>query len=113
MAYVIGDRSQATCRLLWERVPHAYKGGLVYTDFWEAYQKVVPDAQHQAVGKDSGQTSHVERFNNTLRQRLARFVRKTLSFSKTDAMHECCLRLFLHNYNQLRHQQWTHSNNST
>ncbi|MCA1626956.1 MAG: IS1 family transposase [Acidobacteria bacterium] len=29
-----------------------------------------------------------------MRQRLARFVRKTLSFSKTDRMHEVCLRLF-------------------
>ncbi|MGI8468829.1 MAG: IS1 family transposase [Pyrinomonadaceae bacterium] len=39
------------------------------------------------------------RWNNTLRQRLARFVRKTLSFSKSDAMHEICLFLFLHRYN--------------
>jgi len=30
---------------------------------------------------------------------LARFVRKTLSFSKSEVMHEVCLRLFLHRYN--------------
>ena len=114
VAYVIGDRSEATCRVLWERVPRSYKGGLVYTDFWDAYQKVLPDEYHRAVGKDSGHTSHVERFNNTLRQRLARFVRKTLSFSKTDAMHECCLRLFLHNYNAHRYKQaHQDANNST
>jgi insertion element IS1 protein InsB len=41
----------------------------------------------------------VERWNNTLRQRLARFVRKTLSFSKSDEMHEVSLKLFLHRYN--------------
>ena len=35
----------------------------------------------------------------SLRQRLARFVRKTLSFSKSPVMHEVCLRLFLHRYN--------------
>ncbi|MBI3651770.1 MAG: IS1 family transposase, partial [Acidobacteria bacterium] len=34
-----------------------------------------------------------------LRQRLARFVRKSLSFSKSWFMHEACLRLFLHRYN--------------
>jgi hypothetical protein len=34
-----------------------------------------------AVGKESGLTSYIERFNNTLRQRIARLVRKTLSFS--------------------------------
>jgi hypothetical protein len=32
-------------------------------------------------------------------QRLARFVRKTLLFSKNDVMHEICLFLFLHRYN--------------
>jgi insertion element IS1 protein InsB len=34
-----------------------------------------------------------------LRQRLARFVRRTLSFSKSDLMHEICLTLFIHRYN--------------
>jgi len=37
----------------------------------------------------------VERWNNTMRQRLARFVRMTLSFSKSVVMHEACLLLFL------------------
>ncbi len=41
----------------------------------------------------------LERWNNTLRQRLARFVRKTLSFSKSLVMHDICLRLFLHRCN--------------
>jgi insertion element IS1 protein InsB len=99
VAYVIGDRSEASCRRLWEKIPAAYRSGHCYTDFWEAYQKVIPDEQHTAVGKESGQTAHVERWNNTLRQRLARFVRKTLSFSKSEVMHEICLRLFLHRYN--------------
>jgi hypothetical protein len=48
---------------------------------------------------ETGETAHVERWNNTLRQRLARFVRKTLSFSKSGILHEACLRLFLHRYN--------------
>ncbi|WP_255346659.1 IS1 family transposase, partial [Candidatus Protochlamydia sp. R18] len=37
---------------------------------------------HQPVSKQSGQTSYIERFNCTRRQRCARLVRKTLSFSK-------------------------------
>ena len=100
VAYAIGNRGQRTCRLLWGRIPPEYKRGLLFTDFWDAYQKVLPQEQHRAAGKGEGQTNHVERFNNVLRQRLARFVRKTLSFSKIDAMHENCLRLFLHEYNQ-------------
>lgn len=80
VAYVIGDRSEESCRKLWERIPTEYKACRTFSDFWEAYQKVFPDDTHQSVGKESGQTAHIERWNNTLRQRLARFVRKTLSF---------------------------------
>jgi IS1 family transposase len=46
-----------------------------------------------------GPTNHIERFNNTLRQRLGRLVRKTLSFSKSLHMHESVIQLFLHQYN--------------
>lgn len=99
VAYFIGDRSEQSCRRLWERVPEAYRGGYCYSDFWKAYQEVIPAERHTAAGKESGETSHIERWNNTLRQRLSRFVRKSLSFSKSDRMHEICLRLFLHRYN--------------
>jgi len=99
VAYVIGDRSQASCRQLWERIPAAYKSGHCFSDFWEAYALVIPAEQHTAAGKEIGLTAHVERWNNTLRQRLGRFVRKSLSFSKSEEMHELCLRLFLHRYN--------------
>lgn len=100
VAYAIGDRSERTCRLLWKRIPRSYRKGLFYSDFWESYQKVLPEGQHRAVGKSEGQTNHVERWNLTLRQRLGRFVRKTLSFSKSETMHEICLVLFLHDYNR-------------
>lgn len=99
VACVSGGRGVATCRQLWRAVPKAFRQGCCFTDFWEAYQTVIPDKQHQAVAKTTGLTNHVERFNNTLRQRLARFVRKTLSFSKSDQMHLLCLHLFLHAYN--------------
>ena len=99
VAFVIGDRSEATCRKLWERVPPAYKGCRSYSDFWEAYQLVFPIATHECVGKGSGQTNHMERWYCTLRQSCARFVRKTLSFSKSDVMHEIVTRLFIIRYN--------------
>ena len=53
-------------------------------------------SQRMRESKETGETAHVERWKNTLRQRLARFVRKTLSFSKSLFMHDACLRLFLH-----------------
>ncbi len=76
-----------------------YRQGHCFTDFLKIYVSVIPQEQHSAVGKQTGETAHVERWNNTLRQRLARFVRMTLSFSKSDLMHEACLLLFLHRYN--------------
>jgi insertion element IS1 protein InsB len=99
VAYYVGDRSQASCRQLWQRMPDSYKACLTYSYFWEAYQTVFPPESHRAVGKETGQTAHVERWNNTLRQRLARFVRKTLSFSKSETVHEFVLRFFIINYN--------------
>jgi len=42
---------------------------------------------------------HDRIWNNTLRQRLARFVRKTLSFSKSEVYPEAALKLYLHYYN--------------
>ena len=99
VAFAIGDRSETTCALLWGRVPKGYKKALLYSDFWGAYQAVLPDEQHEATGKGAGQTCHIERFNNIIRQRLGRFVRRTLSFSKCDRMHEMCLSLFLHEHN--------------
>jgi IS1 family transposase len=100
VAYALGDRSRATCQKLWAAIPAAYRASHCFTDFWAAYQLVIPSEQHTAAGKESGLTAHVERWNNTLRQRLGRFVRKSLSFSKSDVMHELCLRLFLHDYNK-------------
>jgi IS1 family transposase len=69
-------------------LPAAYRSGHCFSDFWEAYQLVIPAEQHTAAGKESGLTAHVERWNNTLRQQLGRFVRKSLSFSKSETMHE-------------------------
>ncbi len=109
VAFVLGDRSEATCRKLWHAIPPAYRHGICYTDFWAAYQAVIPPKQHRPVGKETGETAHVERFNNTLRQRLARFVRKTLSFSKSRLMHEICLRLFIWRYNMNIRQKYMQS----
>ena len=57
VAYAIGDRSGNICRKLWEAIPEAYRTGHCYTDFWAAYQTVIPEKQHTAVGKETGQTA--------------------------------------------------------
>lgn len=96
-----GDRSAATCQELWQSLPADYrKRALCYSDFWDAYCRVLPPARHRTVGKDSGQTSLVERVNNTLRQRCANLVRKTLSFSKDPKLHQVRIRLFVDHRNR-------------
>ena len=99
VAYVIGDHSAKTCHKLWQAIPDSYKGCHTYSDFWEAYALVFSEETHRSVGKDSGQTNHMERWNNTVRQWNARYVRKTLSFSKKDFYHDLVTRLFIVRYN--------------
>jgi IS1 family transposase len=78
VGFAIGDRSAETCQKLWASLP----------------------ADYRPVGKETGQTAHIERFNNTLRQRCANLVRRTLSFSKNDHWHEVRIRLFIDHYNR-------------
>ena len=64
-------------------MPPVYRQCAVsYTDFWSAYETVFPQKRYKAVGKETGMTNYIGGFNNTMRQRISRLVRKTLSFSK-------------------------------
>ncbi len=95
-----GDRSATSCRRLWESLPPVYRQrAVIYTDHWDAYQAVLPAKRHRAVNKGSGETNHIERFNNTLRQRCSALVRKTLSFSRNNWLHQKHIRLFIKQYN--------------
>ena len=60
---------------------------------------MIPAAQHKAISKLARKTNHIERFNNTLRQRLSRLVRATLSFSKKVENHIGAIKLFICYYN--------------
>ncbi len=98
----IGDRSGDSAIALWQSMPEEYREhGVFYTDYWSAYPKALPRERHYAVGKESGLTSYIERFNNTLRQRVSRLVRETLSFSKKLENHIGAIWNFIHYYNEL------------
>ena len=49
VAVIAGDRSAKTCRALWRNIPCRYRRAKCYSDFWEAYQTVIPSEQHEAV----------------------------------------------------------------
>jgi IS1 family transposase/transposase-like protein len=98
----MGDRSGESAKALWPSLPAVYRQcAKIYTDGWEAYETVIPRKRHFVVGKDSGLTSYIERFNNTLRQRVSRLVRKTLSVSKKLENHVGAIWNFIHEYNRL------------
>ena len=97
---VVGSRTKATARKLWAALPAVERQcALCYTSLWEAYAAILASKRHRPSGKQSGETNHIERFTNTLRQRCSRLVRKTLSFSKKEANHIGAIWYFIHDYN--------------
>ncbi len=96
----IGSRGREGAEGLWNSLPPVYRQCAVsYTDFWEAYADIFPSKRHKAVDKTSGKTNAIERFNCTMRQRISRLVRKTLSFSKKLENHIGAIWYFIHHYN--------------
>ena len=103
MAFHVGDRSRKSAKQLWANIPHAYRQhAMFYTDQYVVYTGVIPAAQHRAISKLARKTNHLERFNNTLRQRVSRLVREALSFSKKLAHHIGAIKLFICHYNLTR-----------
>lgn len=103
IAFHVGDRSHTSAEHLWAKMPQAYRHhATFYTDQYVVYEKVIPAAQHKAISKLARKTNHIERFNNTLRQRVSRLVRDALSFSKKLANHIGAIKLFICYYNLAR-----------
>jgi insertion element IS1 protein InsB len=101
IAFHVGDRSRKSAKELFKSIPQKYRQkATCYTDSWQAYKGVIPEKQHRVVKKQSRKTNHIERFNCTLRQRISRLVRKTLSFSKKLANHIGAIKYFICHYNQ-------------
>jgi len=100
LAFHVGDRSGLSAQALWDKIPAVYQErALFYTDHYTAYTKVIPSAQHRPISKLARKTNHVERFNCTLRQRVSRLVRATLSFSKKLSNHIGAIKYFICDYN--------------
>lgn len=100
IAFYVGDHSIKSARKLWNRIPQEYREQATFhTDAWDAYNEVIPDAQHLVCAKGSGMTNTIERFNCTLRQRVSRLVRSTLSFSKSLKNHIGAIKYFICHYN--------------
>ena len=66
-----------------------------YTDGWGAYERHIAPEQHH-VGKEN--TQKIESTHINLRTRIKRLVRRTICFSKTTAMHDLVIGLFINRY---------------
>jgi len=103
IAFHVGDRSGESGKALWANIPLVYREqAMFHTDQYEVYKGVMPAERHRAITKKARKTNHIERFNNTLRQRVSRLVRETLSFSKTLANHIGAIKYFICHYNLTR-----------
>jgi IS1 family transposase len=100
IAYVTGCRSAKSCALLWERIPAQYKGCQSVSDFWPVYAEIFDPLTHTQVGKHTGRTNYVERHNGVIRQRIARFARKTLRYSRCYEMHDAVVKLWVCEHNK-------------
>jgi insertion element IS1 protein InsB len=103
IAFHVGDRSRKSAWQLWANLPAVYRErATFYTDQYVVYQGVIPSDCHKAITKAARLTNHIERFNNTLRQRVSRLVRATLAFSKKVENHIGAIRYFICHYNLMR-----------
>jgi len=99
LAFHVGKRDKASGEALMNKLPEDLKKANFYTDKFSVYYEVIPRQQHIPVNKKSGKTSYIERFNCTIRQRCARLIRKTLSFSKKIENHIGLIKMFICEYN--------------
>ena len=96
----VGGRGRKDAQLFWDGIPQIVKDQCVFhTDDWEAYKGVIPESIHLSA-KQKKYTNHIERFNCTVRQRVARLVRLSLSFSKKLEYHILALRYFFCAHNR-------------
>ena len=103
IAFHVGDRSHESAKQLWAKLPAVDRAqATFYTDQYTVYTGIIPAAQHKAITKHARKTNHIERFNNTLRQRVSRLVRDTLAFSKKLANHIGAIKYFICHYNLAR-----------
>ena len=99
----MGDRSRESAKALWAKLPLVYQEQATFhTEQYDAYTGVIPVERHKVITKHARKTNHIERFNDTLRQRVSRLVRETLSFSKKLAHHIGAIKYFICHYNLTR-----------
>jgi IS1 family transposase len=96
ITFHIGETRQRRCTKTLAAKACVYREkAYFFTDYWSAYACVLPKNRHAAVGKQTGLNNYIERFNLTMRQRVSKLVRSSLSFSKNIKNHIAAIKFFL------------------
>ena len=98
VAYHLGERTIESFDKFYEKIPPQYAACLSRSDRWQGYKRI-NSWSHKRCKKKEGETNCIEGFNNILRQRVGRLVRKSCAFSKSKEMHQNVLKVFLYEYN--------------
>lgn len=100
LAFHGGERRHDSAKQLWANRPAVSREhATFYPDQYAVSTGVIPAAPPKAITKPARNTNHIERFTNTLRQRVSRLVRDTLAFSKKLANHLGAITYFICHYN--------------
>ena len=91
LAYQIGKRTDEMGKRLIEKLS-IFPIRAYYTDNWQSYSKAIPALQHH-IGKDN--TWKIERTNLNFRTHLKRLHRKTICFSKNEAIHDKVIGMYI------------------
>ena len=91
LSFVCGDRSTKTGLSLWDSIKNLNVNYFA-SDCWKSYQEFIPVEKHL---QSKAETFTVEGYSSRIRHYLARFKRKTKSYSKADYMMEIALNLLM------------------
>jgi insertion element IS1 protein InsB len=61
---------------------------------------ILKSKKHHQVGKESGQTNHIEQYWATLSAKITRYIRKSLSFARKLKYYHLVTKMFIIYYNQ-------------
>lgn len=79
LGFIVGDRSEITGNGLYQQIKED-SVKVYYTDYWKAYSCFLPADKHHQSKKE---TLTVENINGLIRNYLARFKRRSKSYSKS------------------------------
>jgi insertion element IS1 protein InsB len=60
IAFHVGDHSPDSAKELWAKIPLVYREqATCHTDWYEAYQGMIPTVRHKAITKNARKTNHI------------------------------------------------------